>query len=92
VSVIIADTNIVSTFVRVEAIDLLRQLVKSDRLHVTPATFHELRRAVEAGCDFLGPTLEAIQTGSGLDLVELLGGPSARGNFANETRHSRQMK
>ena len=68
---IVADTNILSTFARVGAIDLLRQLCKSDRLHVTPATFHELRRAVEVGCDFLVPALEAIQTGSGLDLVEL---------------------
>ena len=68
---ILADTNVVSTFARVEAIDLLRRLCRSDRLHVTPATFNELRRAVEVGCGFLVPTLEAIQTGSGLDLVEL---------------------
>jgi predicted nucleic acid-binding protein len=68
---IVADTNILSTFARVGAIDLLRQLCKSDRLHVTPATSNELRRAVEVGCGFLGPTLEAIQTASGLDLVEL---------------------
>jgi len=28
---------------------------KSDRLHVTPATFNELRRAVDVGCEFLEP-------------------------------------
>ena len=68
---IIADTNIVSTFARGGALDRVRQLVKADRLYVTPATFHELRRAVEAGCDFLVPTLATIQAGTELDLVEL---------------------
>ncbi len=68
---IVADTNILSTFARVTAIDFLRQLCKSDRLYVTPATFNELRRAVEVGCGFLAPTLAAIQSGIGLDLVEL---------------------
>jgi predicted nucleic acid-binding protein len=68
---IVADTNILSTFGRVGALDLLRLLCGIDRLHVTPATFNELRRAVEVGCDFLIPTLEAIETASGLDLVEL---------------------
>ncbi len=46
---IVADTNILSTFARVGAIDYLRQLVQSNLLHVTPATFNELRRAVEVG-------------------------------------------
>ena len=68
---IVADTNILSTFARVGEVDLLRQLCKSDRLHVTPATFNELRRAVDVGCEFLRPTLQAIQSGTGLDLVEL---------------------
>ena len=58
---IIADTNIISTFARVGALDYVRQLVRVDRLYVTPATFNELRRAVEAGCDFLAPTLATIQ-------------------------------
>jgi predicted nucleic acid-binding protein len=68
---IVADTNILSTFARVGAIDLLLRLCKSDQLHVTSATFNELRRAVEVGCDFLASTMETIQTGSGLELVEL---------------------
>ena len=53
---IVADTNILSTFERVGEVDLLRQLCKSDRLHVTPATFNELRRAVDVGCEFLRPS------------------------------------
>ena len=57
---IVADTNILSTFERVGEVDLLRQLCKSDRLHVTPATFNELRRAVDVGCEFLRPTADPI--------------------------------
>ena len=39
---IAADTNIISTFARVGALERVRQLVKAERLYVTPATFHEL--------------------------------------------------
>ena len=60
---IIADTNIISTFARVGELDKVRQLVNADRLYVTPATFTELRRAVEAGCDFLEPVLAMIADG-----------------------------
>ena len=66
-----ADTNVISTFARVVALDHVRQLVNADRLYVTPATFNELRRAVDAGCDFLVPALAAIHAGTELDLVEL---------------------
>ena len=68
---IIADTNIISTLARVGALGHVRRLVNVDCLYVTPATFHELRRAVEAGCDFLATTLATIQVGTELDLVEL---------------------
>jgi predicted nucleic acid-binding protein len=66
---ILADTNIISTFARVSALDFVRRLLKADRIYVTPATFKELIRAVEAGCDFLAPTLDAIQAGKDLDLL-----------------------
>lgn len=68
---ILADTNIVSTFARVSALDCLRQIFQADRLHVTPATLSELQRAIEAGCDFLTATVAAIRSGVELDLVEL---------------------
>lgn len=68
---IIADTNIISTFARIAAMHHVRQLVKADCLLVTPATYQELRRAVDAGCDFLSSTLIAIETGLEWDLVEL---------------------
>lgn len=68
---ILADTNIISTLERVQATDLLRQMVRVQRLHVAPATFQELRRAVEAGCHFLVPTVQAIENAAGWDLAEL---------------------
>jgi predicted nucleic acid-binding protein len=74
---IVADTNVISTFSRVGALDHLRQLVKAERIHVTPATFNELRRAVEAGCDFLTATLTAIQDVTELDSYEV--GPGLSG-------------
>lgn len=68
---ILADTNIVSTFARVSALDCVRQVVRTDRLHVTSATLGELQRAIEAGCEFLAATVAAIRSGTGFDLVEL---------------------
>jgi len=67
----IADTNIVSTFARVDSIPLLLDLLKVDRIYVTAATYHELRKAVKVGCDFLKPVVEAIAAGIPIDLIEL---------------------
>lgn len=67
----IADTNIVSTFARVDSIPLLLDLLKVDRIYVTAATYHELRKAVKVGCDFLQPVVDAIATGIPIDLIEL---------------------
>lgn len=68
---IVADTNIVSTFARVGALPLLRQLLAVDRLHVTAGTYHELRKAAEVGCIFLEPILTGISSEGDLDLVAL---------------------
>ena len=48
---ILADTNIVSTFARVDALPLLAKLLKERKIYVAPATYHELRKAVKAGCN-----------------------------------------
>jgi predicted nucleic acid-binding protein len=69
--VIVADTNIVSTFARVEALHLLLKLLEVGRMHITSATFQELNKAIEAGCTFLTPVLDAISLQLELDLVEL---------------------
>ena len=69
--VIVADTNIVSTFARVGVLRLLRQLMAEDRLHITPGTYRELNRAIEVGCFFLEPILAGISAKGDLDLVEM---------------------
>lgn len=61
---ILADTNIVSTFSRVDALDLVVRLFRPERIHLASATFTELRRAVEAGCSFLEPVLAAAEAGN----------------------------
>ena len=68
---IVADTNIISTFVRVGAIPLLKRLLEVKRLHITQATYNELRRALEVGCTFLEPVLSALPTQGDLELLEL---------------------
>ena len=67
----VADTNIVSSFARVGALPLLLRLVEAKHIYVTPGSYQELRRAVEAGCAFLEPVLAAIPSAGDLDLVEL---------------------
>ena len=68
---ILADTNIISTFARVGALPLVRRLLEVEHLHIVPATYNELRKALEVGCAFLDPVLAGIASGGDLDLVEL---------------------
>ncbi len=67
----VADTNIISTFARVGELSLLRRLVEPDQLHITPATYQELRKAIEVGCAFLEAVVNAIGLGGDIDLVVL---------------------
>jgi predicted nucleic acid-binding protein len=67
----LSDANILSTFARVEQIELLRQLVGGDPIYVPPAVYRELQQAVEVGRDFLQPVLDAIVSYEGFDLVAL---------------------
>ena len=67
----IADTNIISTFVRVDSLSLVLALLRTERMYITAATYHELRKAVKVGCDFLKPTVESVVAGVPVDLVEL---------------------
>lgn len=68
---ILADTNIVSTFARVGALGFVRQVVRADRLYVTPSNLNEIRETVDKGCTFLASTLEVIHAGSELDVLVL---------------------
>jgi predicted nucleic acid-binding protein len=69
--VTVADTNIVSTFARVNALPVLVRLL-GEVLHITSGTYNELRKAVEVGCSFLEPVLSGIPSQGELNLVELI--------------------
>jgi predicted nucleic acid-binding protein len=54
-NVILADTNVLSTFAKVGRIPLLLQLFKTDRLGVTPAVYEEFQAGVTKGYTILQP-------------------------------------
>ena len=63
--------NILSTLARIGRLELLRKLFGGQTLHLTPACLEEVRQAVEVGCDFLAPIMEAAKAGAEFDIVPL---------------------
>lgn len=68
---IIVDVNILSTFARVGEVELLQKLFREQVFFLTPASLNEARRAVEVGCDFLRPVMDAVEEGVAFDLIAL---------------------
>ena len=60
---ILADTSVLSTLARVEALELLWELFPNSPLGVTPAVFHEVSEAIEQGCTWLVQAPELIKNG-----------------------------
>ena len=60
---IVLDTNIVGTFARVGALDLLISLFNKDEIGVTPAVYAELVAGVREGQDFLQTAVDLIEKG-----------------------------
>jgi predicted nucleic acid-binding protein len=67
---ILIDNNILSTFARVDQLELLFLLFPKDSLGVPPAVYDELTEAVRLGCRFLEPAAELITQGR-LQIVPL---------------------
>jgi len=67
-NVILADTNILSTFAKVGRISLLLQLLKANRLGVTPAVYEEFQIGVTKGYTVLQPVIDLIEQ----EQIELL--------------------
>jgi len=67
---ILIDNNILSTFCRVDQLDLLFRLFPKDSLGVPPAVYDELTEAVRLGCHFLEPAARLIDQGR-LEIVPL---------------------
>jgi predicted nucleic acid-binding protein len=55
---IVADTNILSTFARIQRIDLLFAVAETDSLHLAPAVVKELKVGVQKGLVFLKSILK----------------------------------
>ena len=70
-SFIITDTNIISTFARLQQIPLLLQSVEADYLCLTPATQQELKIGMQRGCTFLQPIFDGLNTKTTFHLIAL---------------------
>jgi predicted nucleic acid-binding protein len=60
---ILVDTSILSTFARVDALELLWALFPSVPLGVTPAIFREVQEAVTQGCGWLAQVPGLVKSG-----------------------------
>ena len=60
---ILADTNILGTFARVDALNLLVDLFREDEIGVTPAVYAELLAGVREGRQFLQTAVDLVESG-----------------------------
>ena len=68
---IVADTNILSTFARIQRLDLLPIVAETEELYLTPAVVKELKAGLNKGLDFLQPILAGLTAGAGFISVDL---------------------
>ena len=68
---IVADTNIVSTFARIGRLDLLFAVTETDALHLPPAVIKEIKAGLHKGLDFLQPLVDGLTGGAGFYALEL---------------------
>jgi predicted nucleic acid-binding protein len=61
---IVLDTNIIGTFARVGALDLIASLFNKDEIGVASAVYAELVAGVREGRDFLQTTVDLIEKGT----------------------------
>ena len=52
---IVADTNIISTFARIKRLELLLIVAETDAIHLAPAVVKEIKVGLHRGLDFLQP-------------------------------------
>ena len=60
---ILADTNILGTFARVDALDFLIDLFGQNEIGVAPAVYAELLAGVREGREFLDAAVEFVESG-----------------------------
>jgi predicted nucleic acid-binding protein len=60
---ILSDTNILSTFAKIDQLSLLLRLFASDQIGVVPAVYEELQEGVSKGYVLLQAVVELVQQG-----------------------------
>ena len=68
---IVADTNLVSTFARIGRLDLLFAVAETDALHLPPAVIKEIKAGLHKGLDFLQPLVDGLTGEVGFYALEL---------------------
>lgn len=68
---IVADTNLVSTFARIGRLDLLFLVAETDALYLPPAVIKEIKAGLHKGLDFLQPLVDCLTGETGFYALEL---------------------
>ena len=68
---IVADTNILSTFARIGRLELLFAVAETELLHLPPAVIKEIEVGLRRGQDFLQPIVDGLTGGGGFDALDL---------------------
>ncbi len=61
---IIADTSILSTFARIQRLELLFKVAQTDSLYLPPAVVTELKVGLQKGLSFLQPIINDLSSGT----------------------------
>lgn len=68
---IVVDTSILSTFARIQRLDLLFTVVETDCLHLTPAVVKELNVGSQKGLHFLRPIVDGLASATTYRSIDL---------------------
>lgn len=68
---IVVDTNLLSTFARIQRLDLLFAVAETDALYLTPAVKKEIELGLKQNLDFLLPVSEGLANGTKFFLLQL---------------------
>ncbi|MCI0694806.1 hypothetical protein L0337_22715 [candidate division KSB1 bacterium] len=68
---IIADTSILSTFARIQRLDLLFAVAETGIIHLPPAVQNEIKIGVQKGLNFLQPVIDTLTAVTQFQSVDL---------------------
>lgn len=68
---IVTDTNILSTFARIQRLDILPLVVAENAFYLSPSVVKEIKAGLNKGLDFLRPIVDGLDSGAEFFVVEL---------------------